>query len=291
MDIGAVIVTYKRYGELKKTIKAILSEGFVESDILVIDNNSPEIFSKDFYLQFPEIALFHFPSNISSSGGFAMGMEFWHKKEKAFVWLFNDDSRPISGAMHSIKYSLVKLAPDQLGLIKIGNLNSEGKAVILNWEGVRKPSYIPISDYPRKTDLVTFDGCLISSNLMDKIGYCDPKYFMGTYEFDFCLRAKDAGFDIYTLPNGLIEDGKLGSVGGTPPWRQYYNTRNHLWLGLKRRDWTTIQAWIIREAKFTYAILRWEDQKTLRLRFKLLAFVHAIIGKRGKVLDPVRFSK
>ncbi len=93
----------------------------------------------------------------------------------------------------------------------------------------------------------------------------------------------EMGFAIFTIPNGLIEDGKLGSVGGAPPWRQYYNTRNHLWLGLHRKDLQTIVAWLIREMKFTYAILRWEDQKMLRIKMKFIASVHAIIGKRGKV--------
>ena len=121
---------------------------------------------------------------------------------------------------------------------------------------------------------------------MDTIGYCDPLYFMGTYEFDYCLKAKKAGLGIYTLPNGKIEDDKLGSAKGTPPWRQYYNTRNHLWLALHNRSWQTFQAWLKREIKYTGAILLNGNNKREKLVFKLRAVRDALRGKRGKVYLP-----
>ncbi len=283
---SVVLVTFRRYLELEKTILAILEEGILSQNIFVIDNNQGEERNMNFYLNFPGINSVFPGSNISSSGGFSLGMKISHEKGFSYVLLFNDDSRPLKGAIQSFVESLITLSDRKVGMLKIGNLDSRGQAVVLNWKGVRKPSYIPVGKDPVRSDLITFDGCLISTDLMSEIGYCDPLFFMGTYEFDYCLRARDQGFEIYTVPNGLIEDGKLGSVGGTPPWRQYYNTRNHLWIGLKRKSIQTIWAWIVRELKFTYAILRWEDQKGVRLRIKALATWHAIIGKRGRVINP-----
>ena len=126
---------------------------------------------------------------------------------------------------------------------------------------------------------------------MEKIGFCDPKFFMGTYEFEYCLRAKDAGFNIYTLPNGLIEDEKKGAASGTPPWRQYYNTRNHLWLALHRRSFYIFKAWLIRELKYTYAIIRFGNQKRERLLFKYRAIRDAILNRRGKTYHPDNLIK
>ena len=288
---AVVIVTYLRYSELEKTILAILNEGIFCQNIFVIDNNQRENRNENFYLDFPGINPVFTDSNISSSGGFSLGMKTAHEKGFEYVLLYNDDSRPLKGAIQSFVESLLILSDRKVGMLKIGNLNSKGQVVVINWEGVRKPIYIPIGKDPVRSDLITFDGCLISTDLMSEIGYCDPQYFMGTYEFDYCLRASDIGFEIYTIPNGLIEDGKLGSVGGIPPWRQYYNTRNHLWLGLNRKSIQTILAWTVRELKFTYAILRWEDQKGFRIGLKLLATLHALIGKRGKVLNPLDFQK
>lgn len=279
-----IIVTYNRYTELSKTIFALENEGIGKDSIIIVDNTSKDTRK---IIDILSECIWIYPSeNIASAGGFALGMKQALSLKADWILLFNDDSRPMPGAIDSLRKGLKKLSDQKVGLLKIGNLTSQGKGILLDWKGVRKPRYVDPSDDPMKTDLVTFDGCLISTSLIKEIGTCDPKFFMGTYEFDFCLKASESGFGIYTIPNGLIDDGKLGSVGGTPPWRQYYNTRNHLWLGLKRKDLSIVWAWIIRELKFSYAILRWEDQKLLRLRYKLLAAFHAVIGERGKVLEP-----
>lgn len=290
-EIGVVIVTYKRPEALRKTIFAVLNQGIPESQIVIINNDSAiALHPKSLDPSFSQLVIQNQTVNIASAGGFAKGMQTIVAMRLRWAWLFNDDSRPIDGSFDSLKSVLEKEGNQKIGLVKIGNMNDRGKATLLNWKGVRVPSYIEPNPELIETDLVTFDGCLISTKLIEKIGTCDPDYFMGTYEFDYCLRAKDAGYSIFTLPNGKIEDEKAGSIGGTPPWRQYYNTRNHLHLGLQRKDMHTILAWIKRELKFTYAIIRFEDQKLLRLRLKTLATFHAILGKRGKRLDPVNFK-
>jgi rhamnosyltransferase len=226
------------------------------------------------------------PENIASAGGFAMGMKLVLESGLAWAWLFNDDSRPVSGSIESLLNHKRELEKSKTGMIKLANLNASGEAILQFWNGSRKPKYVLVSQELIKTDLVTFDGCLISTELIQEIGTCDPSYFMGTYEFDYCLKATDFGYQIYTIPNGLIEDEKAGSVGGTPPWRQYYNTRNHLHLGISRKDPKIIWAWIVREAKFTYAIIRFQDKKIERFGYKLKGFYHAVIGRRGRVFDP-----
>lgn len=291
-DIGVVIVTFRRPIQLEKTIYAVLAQGIPSTHIWVINNEtSDDLHDFQFNQNLQGINLIHTKNNIASAGGFSLGMNLVEESGLDWVWLFNDDSRPISGSLDSILAHRAVLEKFNTGMVKLANLNALGKAILQNWKGRRVPTYVAVSHDLIETDLITFDGCLISSKLIREIGTCDPDYFMGTYEFDFCLKARDRGFRIYTLPNGLIEDEKSGSVGGTPPWRQYYNTRNHLWLGLNRRSGRTILAWIIRELKFTYAILRWEDQKSFRLKMKVLATWHALINKRGKVLDPINFSK
>jgi GT2 family glycosyltransferase len=286
LSIAVVIVTYQRYNELQKTLNALKMEGFSWLDIYIVDNSQDDKRELNFYCNYKGLNLLFPDENISSSGGFALGMKAAHLANYDWALLFNDDSRPKKGALESFYFALHELQNEKLGLIKIGNLDKDDKAVVLKWKGVRRPTYYPISDTPIACDLVTFDGCFINTKLMDEIGYCDPLYFMGTYEFDYCLRAKEKQFEIFTIPNGLIEDDKLGSVHGSPPWRQYYNTRNHLHLGICRKDLRIISAWFFRELKFTYAILRFQDQKIKRLQFKIKATLDALRGRRGKTVIP-----
>ncbi|MEB2778312.1 hypothetical protein SYJ56_23580 [Algoriphagus sp. D3-2-R+10] len=283
--IGAVVVTFKRPIQLVKTLEAILEQGILQKHIWVINNDIGDKLEIVRTL-FPEINIFQSMKNIASAGGFSLGMIKIFQCGLEWAWLFNDDSRPIGGSLDSILDHAETLDQPDAGMVKLANLNKRGEAVLQYWNGRRLPAYVPVSQKLIATDLVTFDACLVSVKMISEIGTCDPGYFMGTYEFDYCLLAKDHGFQIYTIPNGMIEDEKSGSIGGTPPWRQYYNTRNHLHLGIKRKDTGIIWAWMVREAKFTYSILRFQDQKLKRLKLKFYAFFHAMVGIRGKVFDP-----
>ena len=289
-NIAVVIVTFNRIEELKKTIAAIHEQGIEYTNIYVINNNSQDKTKEVLEFHYPDVKTIHLQANIASAGGFAKGMEIAYNQGYDWIWLFNDDSRPVKGTLESFISYLNNDKVYDIGLLKIANKNNKNKAVLLYWEGVRKPVYVDISDELIKTDLITFDGCIISRKLIETIGYCDPLYFMGTYEFDYCLKAKDAGFGIYTLPNGLIEDGKLGGVDGTPPWRQYYNTRNHLWLAIDRKSFKTIRGWFVREIKNTHSILFFRDKKIERLIFKIRAIKDAILNRRGKIYDPEDYS-
>lgn len=287
--IAVVIVTFNRCDELVKTISAIQNQGILENDIIVINNNSTDNTKNILDSNYKNIQSIHLNENIASAGGFSKGMQTAFEKGYDWVWLFNDDSRPVEGSLKSI---LTHLNSDkiQIGLLKIANKDENNKAVLLYWNGVRKPVSVDVSNEIVQTDLITFDGCIISKKTIEKIGYCDPLYFMGTYEFDYCLKAKDAGIGVYTLPNGLIEDGKLGGKNGTPPWRQYYNTRNHLWLALNRKSFVIFKGWLIREIKYTLSIILSGDKKIMRLVFKLRAIRDAFLNKRGKRYDPVKYK-
>ena len=287
--IAVVIVTFNRCDELVKTISAIQNQGILENDIIVINNNSTDNTKNILHSNYKNILSLHLNENIASAGGFSKGMQTAYEKGYDWVWLFNDDSRPVEGSLKSI---LEHLNSDkiQIGLLKIANKDENNKAVLLYWNGVRKPVSVDVSNEIVQTDLITFDGCIISKKTIEKIGYCDPLYFMGTYEFDYCLKAKDAGIGVYTLPNGLIEDGKLGGKNGTPPWRQYYNTRNHLWLALNRKSFVIFKGWLIREIKYTLSIILSGDKKIMRLVFKLRAIRDAFLNKRGKRYDPIKYK-
>ena len=286
--IAVIIVTFNRIEELKKTITAVYNQGIDYTNIYVINNNSKDATKETLAIHYPAINAIHLQNNIASAGGFAKGMEVAYAQGYDWIWLFNDDSRPVKGTLESFIHYLQY--DSNIGLLKIANTNENNQAVLLYWNGVRKPKFVALSNEIVKTDLITFDGCVISRKLIDRIGYCDPLYFMGTYEFDYCLKAKDVGFDIYTLPNGLIEDGKLGGIGGTPPWRQYYNTRNHLWLAIDRKSFQTFKGWFIRELKYTYAILFFGDKKKERLVFKMRAIRDAVLNRRGKIYNPEDYT-
>jgi len=285
MKICAVIVTYNRRDEVAFTVTALVEQGIAPVDILVIDNASLDDTPRMLEEKFSGIQVVTLSENLSAAGGFAAGMKIAFERGYDWLWLFNDDARPLPGALPSARGYLTD-QDGSPGMLCISHIEKNGKVALLYWNGYRKPKYVLPDAKPVATDLVTFNGCFLSRKVIERIGTCDPAFFMGMYEFDYCLRATDAGFRILTLPNGLLEDGKIGSASGTPPWRQYYNSRNHLWLGLKRRSLRIIFGWTYREAKYLVWILLFSDRKMETIKFKLMAFRDAILGRRGARVSP-----
>src|SRR5687768_5500725 len=113
--IASVVVTYNRKGDLIKTINSILLQD-PDLDIIIVDNNSSDG-TKDFVggMESPRIHYLRQNENLGSAGGFAAGMRFGITKNYDFVWLFNDDSRPVENTFISLKPAIKELHDSHLG--------------------------------------------------------------------------------------------------------------------------------------------------------------------------------
>lgn len=89
--------------------------------------------------------------------------------------------------------------------------------------------------YNEVKETETASGCsmLVKSEVFKKIGLFDERYFLYYEDADLCIRAKNAGFKIYYVPNSVIWHKNAGSTGGSGSKLQdYYITRNRLIFGL-----------------------------------------------------------
>jgi GT2 family glycosyltransferase len=288
MKILIGIVTYNRLDTLLKSIEAHIADGISESNILIVDNASSDQTVEVVKQQYPFIQFILNKDNLGSAGGFSICMQYAVDHGYDYVWLYNDDSRPKNGSYNNMIDAVGKLlkADARFRILKMG-LARNGLVDLTYWKYNRYRRKVHISNEPVKTDLVSFDGCLIDINLIKKIGTCKPEYFMGIYEIEFCLRARDFGYNIYTLPLGLIDDEKKGSAGGAPYWRMYYVTRNHLRLALQRKSLRILIDFIYLELKKTISITLFHKDKYMKLKYKLKAIIDSLRGKMGRRVNPV----
>ncbi|MGO9386753.1 MAG: glycosyltransferase family 2 protein [Methanobacterium sp.] len=80
---------------------------------------------------------------------------------------------------------------------------------------------------------------LIKSNVIEKIGLLDEKFFLLLEETDFCYRAKIAGFKICYYPKSIIYH-KEGFSGKINPLILYYMHRNKLLFFRKHQTFIKI---------------------------------------------------
>jgi len=86
----------------------------------------------------------------------------------------------------------------------------------------------------REITLATGAGMFIKSEVLEKIGSFNEKYFLYLEDMDFCVRAKRAGFKIVFQPEAILWHKNAASTGGSGSKLQdYYITRNRLLFAMK----------------------------------------------------------
>jgi GT2 family glycosyltransferase len=87
-------------------------------------------------------------------------------------------------------------------------------------------------EFADDTGFVTGCAIMISSEVIEKIGYFDERYFLYWEDNDYCQRAREAGFWLWYQPKGLVWHMDSGSskVGGE--LHDYFLTRNRMLFGL-----------------------------------------------------------
>jgi GT2 family glycosyltransferase len=75
-------------------------------------------------------------------------------------------------------------------------------------------------------------GCLmlVSSRVFDAVGLLDEEYFFSFEDLEFCLRARQAGFETVLAADAVVHHEGGRSIGAESPARLYFAARNHLRL-------------------------------------------------------------
>jgi GT2 family glycosyltransferase len=288
-SVAAVVVTFNRQELLCRCLDALMAQTLPVDEIIVVDNASSDGTPDVLRLDYPELTHLRMSENFGPAGGFAEGIRYAYENGHDWVWVFNDDDTPQAEALQVLLEVARQVDIRRSGMI--GSWRTIPGHVArdsMMWRRGRfRPCSSTDSTRPYRVDLITFSGVLISSKLITDIGVPRASYFMMFEETEYCLRAQTAGFEIYVVPKSLTDSLNAGSAGGaSPPWRGYYQTRNHLLMVLEHRSPIELTWWAVRQAKFMLATMLWLDRKWERGRLRLLGAWHGLCGVDGRVIDP-----
>lgn len=280
--VVAVIVTYRRTDILREALLRLKRQTRPVDELIVVDNSPGGETTSMVTAEFPEVSYLPIPENIGAPGGYAKGMRHALDLGADFVWVFNDDNYTEPGALAAC----LEVA-----------LSREG-GIVTPWHEIddriqrgyfwqRGPVAVTeVKMAPYQVDLVLLGAALISRATCEQIGYPRADYFIGFWEWEYCLRAKTAGVQIWVAPEIGVINLAAGSTGSSPPWRLYYQTRNHLRTVLERRSVSEIAWWARRLVKMMVAATLFRDQKAKRLQMRVLGIWHGLVGKMGRRVIP-----
>lgn len=235
-DVAVVLVTFNRAALLRECLEGILAQTLSNriSAIYVIDNassdNTQDLMRESYALN-PQVKYIRMPENVGGAGGFHHGIREAHRSGAPWIWTLDDDVEPESDCLER----MLSLEPvsDCIHPLVVYQDGSEHQ-----WEhlfdpittlqtGLRNRSFANGKDWC-SMNVACFEGMLIKSSIVDKIGYPLADFFVFGDDGHYGYMASMQTNVIYTNRARLIK--KIKPNGNNTPFKIYYDIRNRLLL-------------------------------------------------------------
>lgn len=149
---------------------------------------------------------------------------------------------------------------------------------------------VDLESKPVEATFIIASGCLVSIDVLNKIGKMKDELFIDYIDVEWCLRARSLGYKVYISPKAVMKhtigDNRVSIFGRTisvhSPLRRYYLVRNSFYM--IRLDYIPV-GYKIRELVFnlirTCVSLVLSDDKKKVLHYTLNAIKDGVNKKFG----------
>ncbi len=217
--ISNIIVSYNCLESLKACVKSLENQEGVQSEIIVIDNDSNDG-SVDF-LKEQEFKTILSEKNLGYGAAVNRAAR---EAEGEYLFILNPDTELPPASLETIyKYaqdnpdvglvSPVLRYPDgrfQLSARKFPKrrdflLGRGSPLFLLGLTGEKEAGYIaPDGDEAMDVPAVSATALFVKSELFQKIGRCDERFFLYLEDLDLCRSVRNMGFKIVLLPSVTV---------------------------------------------------------------------------------------
>lgn len=248
-SILAVIVTHNRAPLLSRCLDYLQRQARHPEEIVVINNGSTD--GTESMLRNRKIRCIN-QDNVGSAGGWHRGIRVALDEGFDAVWLMDDDGFPDKAALERLEARLtgnivsvssaVLCEGDQGRFVfPLPRLNRQGLPVLF----ARKRKLLTLADaVPVSEDGLYpfahfFNGTLILTNAIQKIGNVNCDFFIFGDELDYLYRLRKTGL-VYTVLSAhhyhpAVEDRALTDA------KIYYYVKNTLILNRRYFDWAGVR--------------------------------------------------
>lgn len=227
-SVLGVVVSYHPSAEILENIQALLEQ---VTHVVVVDNASSDK-SREILARAPQesVSFIYNTANLGVATGFNQGMRWGLERQYDYFLLMDQDSRPVLGMVSELLKVLESfLATNKLALVGPHHEDFERKI---------KNSYLTATD---DVPLLITSGCLISLQVVNRIGLYDERLFIDHVDHDYCLRLQKTGGVCLRVNNATLlhsfGDAQVRSFFGLrfflqnySAFRRYHMMRNRIVL-------------------------------------------------------------
>lgn len=196
--LSIVIPSYNACDLLRRTLRT-LEETAPEAEVIVVDGSSPDGSADMVRREFPAVQL-HVHANHGFAHATNRGIE---RSTRPYVLLLNSDLFVTRDALLAMQERLAKDA--RLAAVAPSLINEDGtKQQVFgafywpNWVDVQKAT---------RVWLVSGACFMTRRDVLSRVGALDESFFLYNEEYDWCTRARRAGYHLEILPHRVVHVG------------------------------------------------------------------------------------
>jgi O-antigen biosynthesis protein len=226
--VGIVITTYNQTILLKKCLESLKKvTDYKEYSVVLVDDSGHGKIGKEISKKFPWVKVLINKKNLGCSKSFNIGANWLLKNSSPdyYLW-FNDDAEIIQKNWLSEMVKIGEKDP-KAGIIGCKIIYPDGRFQSLG--GYMEGWKIEKAKDTRKKKVFEVDHImgavmLIKKEVVEKIGFLDKIYSPFLLEdTDYCLRAKEAGFKVLSVPSVEVAHNKGKSINTIVSRKSLYN--------------------------------------------------------------------
>ena len=274
--VVAVVVTYDRFDALTESLASVWAQSQRPDAVIVVDNDSPDGTADRLATAEPGVDIIRMPENLGPGAAIAAGMRRAFSDGADIVWLVEDDTLYGADYLRAGVRCLVEQPT-------IAMLGSHGwtSTVSCGTATRSRPTRSPSAYSPHSM------VALVRRNDALAVGFPAENFFLMMDDVEYPLRMHEHQRIVAVCSQLQSRPLRLGasSEPGGPPFRSYYQTRNHLRMVLDRGSAAMMWGFLRRTAALV-AIDARKPGGCRRWAMRAAGIVDAVRGRMGRTIEP-----
>lgn len=234
--VSVITVNYRQAAITCALLDSIFQNSYKNLDVIVVDNGSEQDCTATFQKHYPSVKVLISSDNLGFAGGNNLGMK---AAKGDFIFLVNNDTEWTDGLVEallnrfdsddSIGVVSPKIryhhTPDMIqyaGFTEINPLTGRNETIGKNEKDSGQYDTAALTPYAHGAAM------MLKKEALEEVGLMPENYFLYYEELDWCHQIKEAGYELWYEPQGLIYHKESASVGKLSTLKLYYLTRNRL---------------------------------------------------------------
>lgn len=233
--VCVIVLHYKHYEHTRACLSSLRESTYSDLDIIVIDNGSHDGAFAAMQREFPEMRAMQLECNLGFAGGVNVGLKAAMTAGADLLMLLNNDAVVTPDCIERLVACLQQhprigilspkfIRPGTGRLAAIGFRVTPRDVQPAGWNTQDLPN--PNDGTPQMFDAVSGGAMLIRRAVIERIGCFDERFFFYFEDTDFCVRARQTGFDVAYLPAAVVYHSVSESTKESPGLADFYLGRS-----------------------------------------------------------------